>query len=450
MLNSGDTHIAIVGSGAAGLAAAWLLSKTHRVTVLEKDDRLGGHAHTAEVAVPGATGSQSLCIDTGFIVYNEPCYPNLTQWFKTMEIATEASDMSFAVSRDNGNFEYAGGPKYGLLAQRSLPLKPRFWSMLRDLLRFYREAPSTIAEDSSESLKDFLARNNYSDAFVQDHLLPFGAAVWSTSRSRMLDYPAAAFIRFCDNHGLLKLSNRPQWRTVSNGSHSYVDAVEQAVGADNIKTNFHVSRIARDDDGVVVHSRDGRHIRADQVVIATHADQALSCLSDASEQEQNLLSAFSYESNLAILHTDTRYLPKRKRAWCSWNYVEMGGGETAPVSVSYWMNRLQNIDSDTQYVVTLNPEVPPAEQSILRSQVYDHPIFTGETWRAQQQLWSLQGQQRTWFCGSYFGSGFHEDAVQAGFAVAEQLGGTSRPWKVENPSGRIVVKNPPKLTLVAA
>ena len=445
MVTDGDTHIAVVGSGAAGLSAAWLLAKSHRVTLLEKDDRLGGHAHTAEI--PGADG---LCIDTGFIVYNEHCYPNLVAWLDEIGVATEASDMSFAVSRDNGSFEYAGGPKLGLLAQPGLLLKPRFWRMLRDLLRFYREAPDTMSDDPAETLGDFLVRNQYSGAFVHDHLLPFGAAVWSTSRTRMLDYPAMAFIRFCENHGLLKLSGRPQWRTVSNGSHSYVKAVEKAIGQENIVTNFHVDRIERQEDGVTIHARNGHHIRADHVVIATHADQALSCLDSASDLEQTLLSPFAYESNLAILHTDTRYLPKRRRAWCSWNYVEMGGGPAAPVSVSYWMNRLQNIDSDTQYVVTLNPEVPPEELTILRSQVYEHPVFTSQTWAAQQRLWSLQGQQRTWFCGSYFGAGFHEDAIQAGLAVAEQLGGKPRPWVLDNPSGRIFVRKPPVLELVAA
>jgi predicted NAD/FAD-binding protein len=189
-------HIVIVGSGAAGLAAAWLLAKTHRVTLVEKDDRLGGHAHTATVS-----GRESQKIDTGFIVYNEPSYPNLTSWFKAMDVATDASDMSFAVSRDNGNFEYAGGPTFGLLAQRSLPLKPRFWKMLKDLLRFYREAPKSIPGNSEQSLGDYLIEHRYSQEFIQDHLLPFGAAIWSTSKMRMLDYPAASFIRFCDNHG---------------------------------------------------------------------------------------------------------------------------------------------------------------------------------------------------------------------------------------------------------
>lgn len=437
MIQDRRLHIAVVGSGAAGLSAAWLLSKRHRVTLLEKDDRLGGHAHTA--TVPGAEAQK---IDTGFIVYNEPSYPNLTQWFKSMDVDTEDSDMSFAVSRDSGGFEYAGGPALGLLAQRTMPFKPRFWKMLKDLLRFYREAPKNIPENSELSLGDYLQQQRYSKAFIQDHLLPFGAAIWSTSKTRMLDYPAASFIRFCENHGLLKITDRPQWRTVTGGSEQYVNAVKQSLGDDSVVVNFAVSSIERHSDHVLVRSRSGEEVRADHVVIATHADQALECLEVPSEDELKLLSTFEYESNLAILHTDTSVMPRRRRAWCSWNYVEHSGDDHSQVSLSYWMNKLQNIDSDTQYMVTLNPSVPPPAETILRTQVYQHPVFTAETWDAQQSLWSLQGKNRTWFCGSYFGSGFHEDAVQAGFAVAEQLGGVDRPWQVENPSGRIVVPTP--------
>lgn len=434
MVTAGKMHIAVIGSGAAGLSAAWLLSQEHRVTLIEKDDRLGGHAHTATVP-----GPESLSIDTGFIVYNEPCYPNLTNWLRALGVETEESNMSFGVSKDNGNFEYAGGPALGLFAQPSLTLRPRFWRMVRDLVRFYREAPEKIPADSSMTLGEFLSDGGYSEAFIKDHLLPFGSAVWSTSNSNMLEYPAAAFIRFCDNHGLLNISNRPQWRTVSNGSHSYVNAVAKLIGEENIRTNFHVARVERRNDDVLIHDRSGQVLRADHVVIASHADHALALLEDADTLEQQLLSPFQYDPNLAILHTDTGYLPKRKRAWCSWNYVEQPGTDESPVAVSYWMNRLQNIDGDTQFVVTLNPSVPPPPDRILRTQVYEHPVFTAETWQAQQQLWSLQGRRRTWFCGSYFGAGFHEDAVQSGLAVAEELGGVSRPWHLENPSTRIVV-----------
>lgn len=446
MVHDDKMHVAIVGSGAAGLAAAWLLAKGHKVTLLEKESRLGGHAHTATVS-PSAVGNAKnfdnildpLKIDTGFIVYNKPSYPNLTLWFDAMEVMTENSDMSFAVSRDNGSFEYAGGPALGLLAQPSLMLRPRFWSMLLDLLRFYRQAPMQIPEDSRQTLGDYLSEHRYSQAFIQDHLLPFGAAVWSTSKNTMLDYPAAAFIRFCSNHGLLQISNRPQWRTVTGGSEQYVKAVEQAIGPQSVITDFDVGSIVRNRDGVIICARDGRQVTADHVVIAAHADEALACLDKPDIRESELLSAFTYEANLAILHTDESYLPKRRRAWCSWNYVEKEGDDHSQVSVSYWMNRLQNLHTNTNYIVTLNPKTAPAVEQTYRTQVYRHPVFTKATWSAQQELWSLQGHNRTWFCGSYFGSGFHEDAVQAGFAVAEQLGGLARPWQLDNPSPRIVV-----------
>ena len=446
MVHDAKMHIAVIGSGAAGLSSAWLLAKQHRVTLLEREHRLGGHAHTATVTSDGAdpdTGVKSahapLKIDTGFIVYNEPSYPNLTHWLEAMSVQSEDSDMSFAVSRDNGNFEYAGGPALGLLAQPSLPLRPRFWSMLKDLLRFYRQAPVQIPEDSKQTLGEYLEEHKYSRAFIQDHLLPFGAAVWSTPKNTMLDYPAAAFIRFCSNHGLLQISNRPQWRTVTGGSEQYVRAVEKAIGSDSVRTHFDAVSVQRKADGVTIRSRNGEVVEADHVVIATHADEALGCLDQPDAREQRLLAPFQYESNLAILHTDESYLPKRRRAWCSWNYVERDDDDLSQVSVSYWMNRLQNLPDDTNYIVTLNPTVEPHADQVFRTQRYQHPIFTSDTWQAQQELWSLQGQNRAWFCGSYFGSGFHEDAIQAGFAVAEQLGGVARPWELENPSPRLVV-----------
>ena len=311
MVHDVKTHIAIVGSGAAGLAAAWLLAKKHKVTLLERDSRLGGHAHTATVdptvdptadptvdqrvdslAIGQSHSNIPLKIDTGFIVYNEPSYPNMTRWFEAMKVQTEASDMSFAVSRDNGGFEYAGGPALGLLAQPTLLLRPRFWSMLSDLLRFYRQAPRQIPKDSQQTLGDYLQQHNYSPAFVQDHLLPFGAAVWSTPKNTMLEYPAAAFIRFCSNHGLLQISNRPQWRTVTGGSEQYVRAVEQAIGSQSVMTDFDVVSIVRRPDGVSIHDRSGRLVEADQVVIAAHADEALACLDKPDAREQELLAAF--------------------------------------------------------------------------------------------------------------------------------------------------------------
>lgn len=321
--------------------------------------------------------------------------------------------------------------------------------MLKDLLRFYREAPKSIPQDSTQTLGEYLMQGRYSQAFIHDHLLPFGAAVWSTSGKSMLDYPAAAFIRFCNNHGLLQISNRPQWRTVSNGSINYVSAVEQAIvsaGSSNaVRTDFKVRTVRRSESGVVLESATGDSLEADQVVIAAHADEALTMLDQASDSEKQLLGVFGYEENRAVLHTDTRCMPRRRRAWCSWNYVESRASaeeaiHSGKVNVSYWMNRLQNLAGDTDYFVTLNPESEPRPDSVIRESLYSHPVFTPNTWQAQQELWSLQGRQRTWFCGSYFGSGFHEDAIQSGLAVAEQLGGIERPWQVADPSGRIVVR----------
>jgi len=430
-------HVAVIGAGAAGLSASWLLSQAHKVSLIDVEPRLGGHAHTALVDRDGS--SEPLPIDTGFIVYNEVNYPNLVAWFNAMGVATENSDMSFAVSRDNGDFEYAGGPALGLLAQPSLLLRKRFWQMLRDLLRFYREAPVNIPEDSSQSLGEYLTAGNYSAAFLDDHLMPFGAAVWSTSRNNMLDYPAAAFIRFCDNHGLLKISNRPQWRTVSGGSVQYVDAAKAAIESNGGTMHLGAGAVSvvRRDSQVEITLSDGTQVIADQVVLATHADTALSLLNDPSAAESEHLGEFLYDTNRAVLHRDRALMPKRRRAWCSWNYVEQEDDDSARVSVSYWMNRLQNLNSDEDYFVSLNPTVEPDPASVIRTTDYQHPIFNANTYKAQQSLWSLQGEQNTWFCGSYFGAGFHEDAVQAGFAVAEQLGSMSRPWQLDNPSDRI-------------
>ena len=271
--------------------------------------------------------------------------------------------------------------------------------------------------------------------------MPFGAAVWSTSRNNMLDYPAAAFIRFCDNHGLLKLVGRPQWRTVSGGSQCYVYLAQSAIESNGgtILAGTGASSVTRSGDGVSVVLSDGSQIHADQVVIATHANTALSLLNDPSNEEDALLSVFEYDQNRAVLHSDDSLMPKRRKAWCSWNYVEQENDDTAQVTVTYWMNRLQNLTTERNYLVSLNPGVEPETNTVVREAVYEHPIFKAATWRSQQLLWSLQGVNKTWFCGNYFGAGFHEDAVQAGFAVAEQLGGKDRPWSLENPSERIVV-----------
>lgn len=424
--------IAVVGTGISGLSAAWLLAKGHDVTVYEADERIGGHSNTVEIAVDG----RPIAVDTGFIVYNEPCYPNLTALFDHLGVETAATDMSFAVSIDRGRLEYAGSDLAGLLAQPSNLLKPRFWSMVADLLRFYREAPRDLPTMGDVSLADYLDANRYGSAFREDHLYPMAAAIWSTPSAEVGDYPAAAFVRFCENHGLLRLTGRPVWRTVKGGSREYVARLTASF-RDRILTATPVVAIRRDADGVeVVDARGGRR-RFDDVVIATHADRALVLLADPSPEERRLLGAFRYSRNEAVLHSDPDAMPRRRAAWASWNYLsDVREGDRA-LSVTYWMNRLQPLGDAPPLFVTLNPVREPDPARVHARIAYDHPLFDAATGRAQPELWSLQGVNRTWFCGAHFGAGFHEDGLQAGLAVAEDLGGLDRPWSVANDSTRI-------------
>ncbi len=447
-------RVAVVGSGAAGLSAAWLLSQKHNVVVFEANDWVGGHAHSAFVdqakqqLISGApvdgesvnAASNQLVVDTGFIVYNESTYPNFTAWMNLLGAPTQATDMSFAVSRGDGAFEYAGGPLPGLFAQKSNLCRPRFWRMLRDIVRFYKEAVDESQRSASTTLGEFLREHRYSQTFIDDHLLPFGAAIWSTPQEKMLAYPLRSFVRFCDNHGLLKLTGRPQWRSVTGGSAAYVRRVQAAIieNGSSFQTNTAVTGVQRDPEGVRVMTNGGDSERFDHVVMACHADQALALLELPSDSEHRLLSKFAYEENHAVLHTDERVMPKRQAAWASWNYVEHTAvGKQSKPGVVYWMNRLQSLPGDVNYFVSLNPQREILKERVLRETVYHHPLFCEQTYSAQQALWSLQGVNNTWFCGSYFGSGFHEDAIQAGLAVAEQLGGVSRPWRVDHPSSRI-------------
>jgi uncharacterized protein len=423
--------VAVVGSGIAGLSCAWLLSRRHRVTLYEAEERPGGHANTVEVE----TAEGVRAIDTGFIVYNEKTYPNLTALFRHFGVATTASEMSFAVSMGDGAFEYAGTDLGGLFAQRRNLLRPRFWAMLRDLARFYREAPRDIALMEAEGLGlgAYLDRRGYGAAFQRDHILPMAAAIWSTGREAIRDYPAAAFVRFCANHALLQATGRPVWRTVTGGARTYVARLLGGLSGP-LHLGRPIASVSRHGDHVRLVDVAGRAARHDHVVIATHAHQALAMLADADARESALLGAFGTNRNLAVLHTDPSLMPRRRRAWSSWNFIEQGA---APPFVSYWMNRLQAIPGGTQYVVTLNPPRPPAPGTLLRTEHYAHPLFDGRSLRAQRDLWRLQGARRTWFCGAWFGSGFHEDGLQAGLAVAEALGGVRRPWSVAEESGRI-------------
>jgi len=449
---SGGKRIAVIGSGISGLSAAWLLSRRHRVTLFESDSRPGGHSNTVTLpkahALAGEGGAVS--VDTGFIVFNEQTYPNLTALFQHLGVQTAATEMSLAVSMEGGTFEYSGSTLDGLLARRSNLLRPRFWSMLRDIVRFYREAPRQARrpEWAMRSLGEFLAHGGYGRAFVANHLLPMCAAIWSAPPRDMLDYPLGSFARFCANHGLLKFRGRPVWRTVAGGSTTYVRALLADMPID-LRLNSDIVAVEGDasDAGPEVIDSDGTRHRYDAVVLACHADQALQLLARRSALHNWLLGAFRYQANRAILHGDPRLMPVSRRAWSSWNVIETPD-QSRPVTVSYWMNRLQGLAIDRDVFVTLNPAVEPRAGTVFAAFDYMHPLFDGRAVAAQSQLWRLQGDGGLWFCGAYFGAGFHEDGLQAGLAVAEALGGVRRPWQVPEESGRICLA-PPQAVAVA-
>ncbi len=443
--NTRRQNIAVIGSGIAGMSAAWLLSQKHEVTVYEKNGRLGGHSNTVTVN----TSLGPTPVDTGFIVFNDATYPNLIALFEHLGVETNISDMSFGVSLRGGGTEYSSVDTSAFLCGGRNLISPRFWSMTWDLLRFYRNAPLELlaTRDSMISLGEYLNHRGYGDAFQRDHLLPQAAAIWSASMGDIHQYPACAFVRFFENHGLLKLKGRPAWRTVEGGSRAYVEKLTASY-ADRARLNAGAVSIRRDGGSVWVRDAQGHAERYDDVVIATHGDEALAMLEDPSHEERTLLGAFRYAKNRAVLHTDAAFMPRREPLWASWNYV--GDNPDGGCVVSYWMNKLQNIQSEEQIFLTLNPRSEPRPETVLYETDYDHPLFDAAAIRAQERLWSLQGARNTWFCGAHFGSGFHEDGLQSGLAVAEQLGDVRRPWTVENESGRIYVGAPALPPAVAA
>jgi predicted NAD/FAD-binding protein len=435
MRASRKLKIAVVGTGISGLSAAWLLGRRHDVTLYERADRIGGHANTVTCLVAG----QRLAVDTGFIVFNRLTYPNLTALLDHLDVPTRRSDMSFAASLNGGAVEYSGSGLSGLFGQPANLLRPRFWSMLIDLIRFYRSAPGDVQwfDDPHLSLGDYLERRRFGEAFRNDHLLPIASAIWSAVPREILSYPAAAFIRFHENHGLLRLRNRPHWETVLGGSRTYVERLRAAFSG-RVRLNAGIRLVHRRAGQVLLTDVGGATQAFDHVVMACHADEALAALADASPAERRLLGAFRYSRNLAVLHTDQGLMPRRRAIWSSWNYIGPGPAERGAVCVTYWMNRLQQLDTQVPVFVTLNPPRPPHAGTILHTEVYDHPVFDAPAIAAQQRLWSLQGVRNTWYCGAYFGAGFHEDGLQSGLAVAEDLGGLRRPWNVAGESGRIV------------
>jgi uncharacterized protein len=420
----GTSRIAVVGAGIAGLSAAWLLRGQAQVTLFEAEGRAGGHAETQEIREGGA----AIPVDTGFIVYNTLNYRHLTGFFDTLGVETRASDMSFAVSARGGALEYGGGAYGQLFAQRRNALRPSFWFMLRDILRFYREAPALVSETGEEALGDWLGRRGYGRAFIDDHILPMGAAIWSASVEGMRAFPARHFARFFLNHGLLRLSDRPQWRTVTGGSRVYVRRVLDDLPG-RVRLGAAVRGVSRDGEGVVVHLGDGREERFDQVVLACHADQALALLRQPTRAEGEVLGAIPCSDNLAVLHSDAALMPRRRGVWSAWNYLSEGGADhAAQVSVTYWMNCLQGFQTQAPVFVSLNPLRAPDPSKVVSTRTYRHPQFDAGAMRAQVRLPALQGEGGVWFAGAWTGWGFHEDGIASAVRVARALG-VAAPWE---------------------
>ncbi len=437
-------HVVVIGSGISGLSASWHLLSGARVTLLESDHRLGGHTHTHQIDLNGQNGP----VDTGFIVLNHRTYPGLTRWFDQLGVRLHKADMSFAVSVDRGAFEWCGSTLNTVFAQRSNLLSLRFWRMLYDILRFNAKAPrdcekASGSDDTGPSLGEYLDRNRYSQTFQHGYLLPMAGAIWSCPAEQMRAFPLRSFVRFCSNHGLLSLLNRPQWLSLKGGSHSYISALLAQAKAENrpftVQTGHEVQSIETfisDQHGSQQvrirgqqHQADGRAptaftLEADAVVLASHSDQSLRILESSGHPSVSWLSKIRYQPNIAYLHTDLSLMPRRRRAWAAWNYLadnpkegRQGGG----VSVTYWMNQLQDLAQQEPILVSLNPPAPPKADCVLKVLHYAHPIFDGPAIEAQARLQAVQGDQRVWLAGAWLGNGFHEDGYQSGRRAAMDI-----------------------------
>jgi uncharacterized protein len=408
--------MAIIGGGVSGLTTAHLLCDEHEVTLYEANDYLGGHTNTVDVTVGGVTWP----VDTGFIVFNERTYPNFIGLLERLGVASQPSVMSFSVSSQKNGLEYCATNLDTLFAQRRNLLSLPFWRMLREIFRFNRQSRELCeCDDMTLTLGTYLSSHGYSSAFVESFLVPMGAAIWSADPHQFLQFPAAAFVRFFNNHGILNVIDQPKWRVISGGSRNYVEPLARPF-RDRVRLATPVERVRRLADRVEVTPRGGLPETFDQVIIAAHSDQALALLADPSDAERELLSAIPYRKNDTVLHTDSRLLPDNPRARASWN-CRIPRLEQAGVSLTYWMNRLQSLAAPVDFCVTLNAPDEIAPDRVIRRIAYDHPVYSTAAFQAQKRRQEINGVNRTWFCGAYWGYGFHEDGVKSALAVCRHF-----------------------------
>ena len=413
--------IAVVGSGVSGLTAAYLLNSKHDVSVFEKNDYPGGHTHTIVIDQGPDTGTP---VDTGFIVMNHRNYPVLTKLFKELNTGLRNSSMSFGYQCENSGLQYSSRGLNGLFAQRSNIFNSSFKNMIKDILRFYKISRKDLLDNSMGDLTlgEYLKSKKFSETFITHHIIPMGAAIWSTPDAGMMDFPAESFLRFLSNQGLLSVFGQPQWKTVIGGSHKYVSTIRKTL-KNGIFLNSPVVQIKRKKSGVTIKTADGKSSVFDFVIIATHADEAISLLKDPTKDETRLLSPWFYQRNHTVLHTDSSVMPTMKRARASWNFIrEKTTGNKSILSLSYDMNVLQGLKTVNNYYVTLNTGKKIDKQSIIAEMEYFHPTYSFDSMKTQSELPSLNGVNRTYYCGSYFGYGFHEDAARSAVRVAEMFG----------------------------
>jgi predicted NAD/FAD-binding protein len=409
--------IAIVGAGISGLVAAYLLSSEHDITVFEANDYIGGHTHTVAVSRPDG----NFAVDTGFIVFNAKTYPNFIRLIEKLGVAWQPSNMSFSVQCDKTGLTFCPSSFHSLFAQRRNLIRPSFYRMLWDAARFRRASSALLHRQNDRlTLGAYLKKEHYSSVFIDHFIIPMGAAIWSAAPSKFMDFPADYFVAFFENHGFLNIRDQPQWRTIQGGSKQYI-APLVAGFKDSIRINSPVRAVRRHEDGVTLTLGDGHPVGFDQVIIAAHSDEALHMLADPSDQEKEILGAIAYQENHTALHTDASLMPAYRSAWASWNY-RIPQNDMDRVALTYNMNLLQNIVSKDTFCVTLNMPAAIAPDRLIREIIYHHPIYDPKSLAARKRREEINGIQRTWFCGAYWGYGFHEDGVNSALEVCKHFG----------------------------